>query len=101
MGPTQPPIQWVPGAPFLGIKRSGREADHSHSSTAEVKECVELYLYSHSTPSMAMDNITLTFMNPNKIFVLEDLQFYNPQQTENILEIHIHLKIKKTVKKKA
>jgi hypothetical protein len=31
---------------FPGIKRPGREADHSPSSNAEVKECVELYLYS-------------------------------------------------------
>jgi hypothetical protein len=38
LGPTQPPIQWVPGDLSLGIKRSGREADHSPSSSAEVKE---------------------------------------------------------------
>jgi hypothetical protein len=30
---------------------SGREADHSPPSGAEVKERVELYLYSPSTPS--------------------------------------------------
>jgi hypothetical protein len=48
---TQPPIQWVPGALFLGIKRLGREADHSPASSAEVKECVEIYLHSHNTPS--------------------------------------------------
>jgi hypothetical protein len=29
MGPTQPPIQWVPGAISLGVKRLGSEADHS------------------------------------------------------------------------
>jgi hypothetical protein len=40
--PTQPPIQWVPGALSLGVKRPGREADHSPPSSAEVKECVEL-----------------------------------------------------------
>jgi hypothetical protein len=28
LGPTQPPIQWVPGALFPGVKRSGFEADH-------------------------------------------------------------------------
>jgi hypothetical protein len=28
---------------FLGVKRPGREADHSPQSSAEVKECVELY----------------------------------------------------------
>jgi hypothetical protein len=29
LGPTQPPIQWVPGSPSLGVKRPGREADNS------------------------------------------------------------------------
>jgi hypothetical protein len=46
LGPTQPPIQWIPGAPSLGVKRPGREADHSHPSSAEVKGCVEPYLHS-------------------------------------------------------
>jgi hypothetical protein len=31
LGPTQPPIQWEPGALSLGVKRPGREADHSPS----------------------------------------------------------------------
>jgi hypothetical protein len=52
LGPTQPPIQWVPGALSLRIKRPGRrEADHLHPSSAEVKECMELYLHSPNTPS--------------------------------------------------
>jgi hypothetical protein len=37
LGPTQPPIQCVPGALFLGIKRPGREAAHSPPSSAEAK----------------------------------------------------------------
>jgi hypothetical protein len=37
LGPTQPPIQWVPGAVSLGVKRPGRESDHSPPSSAEVK----------------------------------------------------------------
>jgi hypothetical protein len=45
-----PPIQWVSGALSLGLKRPGREADHSPPSTAEVKECVELYLHSPIRP---------------------------------------------------
>jgi hypothetical protein len=36
-GPTQPPIQWVTGALSLGVKRPGRESDHSSPSSAEVK----------------------------------------------------------------
>jgi hypothetical protein len=51
LGPTQLPIQWVPGALSMGVKRQGREADHSPPSSAEVKECVELYLHSSNTPS--------------------------------------------------
>jgi hypothetical protein len=31
---------------FPGGKAAGREADHSPPSSAEVKECVELHLYS-------------------------------------------------------
>jgi len=31
LGPAQPPIQWVPGALSLGVKQTGREADHSPS----------------------------------------------------------------------
>jgi hypothetical protein len=51
LGPTQPPIQWVPGALSLGVKRPGREADHSPPSSAEVKEWVELYLHFPNMPS--------------------------------------------------
>jgi hypothetical protein len=37
--------------PFPGLKRPGRGVDHSTPSSAEVKERVELYLYSTSGPS--------------------------------------------------
>jgi hypothetical protein len=37
-GPTQPSILWVPGVFSLGVKRLGREADHSPPSSAEVKK---------------------------------------------------------------
>jgi hypothetical protein len=36
LGPTQPHIQWVQGALSAGLKRLGREADHSLPSNAEV-----------------------------------------------------------------
>jgi hypothetical protein len=35
---TQPPLQWVPEALSPGVKRPGREADHSPSASAEVKK---------------------------------------------------------------
>jgi len=37
LGPTQPPIQWVPGALPLVAKRPDREADHSPPSSAAIK----------------------------------------------------------------
>jgi hypothetical protein len=37
LGPTQPPVQWVPEALSSGINRQGHEADHSPPSSAEVK----------------------------------------------------------------
>ena len=49
-GPTQPPVQWVLGS-FLGVKQLGHGVDHPLSSNAEVKERVELYIYSSSGPS--------------------------------------------------
>jgi hypothetical protein len=34
LGPTKPPIQWVRGSISPGVKRSGREADHSPPYTS-------------------------------------------------------------------
>jgi hypothetical protein len=45
LGPTQSLVQWVPG-----VKRQGREADHSLPSSTEVETVVELY---HHSPSMS------------------------------------------------
>jgi hypothetical protein len=39
------------GAFSLGVKRPGSEADHSPPSSAEVKECVEIYLHSPNMSS--------------------------------------------------
>jgi hypothetical protein len=37
LGPTHPPVQWVPGVLFPGVNaRPGRDADHSPPSNAEV-----------------------------------------------------------------
>jgi hypothetical protein len=37
LGPTQPPVRWVPGALAPAVKRQGREADNSRPPSAEVK----------------------------------------------------------------
>jgi hypothetical protein len=50
LGPTQPPIQWVPGALSPGVKRQGHEADHSPPTSAEVKK-MWLYTAIPHTPS--------------------------------------------------
>jgi hypothetical protein len=47
LGSAQPPIQWVQGALSPGVKRPGREADHSPPSSAEIKE---MWIYT-STPT--------------------------------------------------
>jgi hypothetical protein len=78
-GPTQPPIQWVPGALSLGVKRPGHETDHSHPSSAKVKELVVLCLHSNNTLSWRgaqlkhRDNFTFTLPSPLCLGLPSDL----------------------------
>jgi hypothetical protein len=57
----------------LGVKRPGREPDHSPPSSAEVKDCVELYLHSPNMPSWRgarlkhRDNFTFTFISTQRL----------------------------------
>jgi hypothetical protein len=60
LGPTQPPVQWVPGL-SPGVKRPGRGADHPPPSMCRGHERVELYLYSPSGPSWPIIGRTLPF----------------------------------------
>jgi hypothetical protein len=50
LGPTQSPIQWVPGAHFPGVKGQRHEADHSPPASIEVKK---MWSYT-STPTYAV-----------------------------------------------
>jgi hypothetical protein len=51
-GPVAHPASYTMGAESLpGVKRPGRVVDHPPPSSAEVKERVELYLFSPSGPS--------------------------------------------------
>jgi hypothetical protein len=68
LGPTQPPIQWVPRL-FPGVKRPGRGVDHPPSSSATVKERVQLYLYSPSGPSWPVLGRTLSFYQTLWVFL--------------------------------
>ena len=46
---------------FPGAKRPGRGVDHTHPSSAEVKERVELYLYSPLWAFVACSRVKFTF----------------------------------------
>jgi hypothetical protein len=56
LGPTQPPIQWVPGALSLGVKRPRREANHIPPSSAEVTKA---WSYT-STPPIRLHGMVLS-----------------------------------------
>jgi hypothetical protein len=47
LGSTQPSVQRVPRALFPGVKRPGRETDHSPPTSAEVKE---MWIYTFTLP---------------------------------------------------
>jgi hypothetical protein len=56
LGPTQPLIQWVPGALSVEVKRPGREAHHSPPSSAEVKNA---WIYT-STPPILLHGVVFS-----------------------------------------
>jgi hypothetical protein len=55
-GPTQPTIQWIPGALPLGVKLPGRETDHSPPCSAEVKSA---WSYT-SSPPISLHGVVLS-----------------------------------------
>jgi hypothetical protein len=61
-GPEAYPASCTMGTgSFPGVKRPGRGVDHPPPTSAEVKERVELYLYSPSGPSWPVLGRTLPF----------------------------------------
>jgi hypothetical protein len=49
LGATHPPIQWVHWAISPGVKRPGREADHSPPSSAKVKKGGAIHPLPHTS----------------------------------------------------
>jgi hypothetical protein len=47
LGPTQPPIQWIPEGLSLGVKWPGCEADYSPPTSAKVKKT---WVYTSTPP---------------------------------------------------
>jgi hypothetical protein len=68
LGPIQSPIQWVPGTSSLWVKRPGREADHSHPCSAEVKNTpswlgAQIYLHLHLLPFLGVSSCKRYYTN--------------------------------------
>jgi len=82
LGPTQPPIQWVPGTLSLGVKRPEREAAHSHVSSAEVKNAWS-YI---STPQFVLMSWCLIQYRDNIKFTLLFLLLFNARVLGRLLQ---------------
>jgi hypothetical protein len=79
LGPAQPPINWVPG--FPGVKAAGAWRWPSTPSSGEVKERVELYLYSPFGAFVASSRVNFTMTYFTKFFSITpplDICFQQP-----------------------
>jgi hypothetical protein len=79
LGPTQPPIQWVPGTVSLGVKPPRREANHSPPSSTEVKNewsytSTLQYIFMARCLVKYKDNFTFTFTFTCTFYFLSRLQ---------------------------
>jgi hypothetical protein len=67
LGSTQTPIQRVPGAISPGVKRPGREGDHSPPTSAEAKK---IWMYISTPPYAFMAYAQLVKHRDNFTFTL-------------------------------
>jgi hypothetical protein len=70
------PIQWVPGALSLTVKRQGREADHSHPSSAVVKSA---WSY-NSTPPIRLHGVVI---RAQRLYLQHDIFKQNAPRVTN------------------
>ena len=73
---------------FQGVKRPGRGVGHPPSSSAEVKERVELNLYPPSGPHRACNGITLPLPNSKAIPLLPLLVVWPVQSLSACKRVH-------------
>ena len=69
LGPTQPPVQWVAGL-SQGVKRPRRGFDHPPSSSVEVKERLQLCVYSPTGSSWPVIGWTFPRIAQLALFIL-------------------------------
>jgi len=94
-GPEAHPASYATGTgSFPGVKRPGQGVDHPPTSSAEVKERVELYLYSPSGPLWPVIGWTLLYFTD---YILALKNKYNvckqpySMQVESGLQSALHL----------
>jgi hypothetical protein len=77
MGPTQPPIQWLPGNISPAVTRVVREAHHSPPSNAEDKNCGSIRPLPLLLLGIVLNQLS-TWTNVSLLFCLSaDHQFTN------------------------
>ena len=89
---TQPPKQWVPGL-SRGSSVRGRDVHHPPTSSADVKEKVELYLYSLSGPSWPVLGSTLPLPLPFTANYVHQYFGYSNPACSVVIYIYIYIYI--------
>jgi hypothetical protein len=81
VGSTQPPIQWVPGSVYPGVKQPRREADHSPPTSAEIKKT---WVYTSTPPQVFMAQCLISYV---QVQIYVTLQWRIIDTYERILRI--------------
>jgi hypothetical protein len=86
LGPTPPPIQWLPVTLFTGIKRPGQQADHSSTSSVKVKKD---WSYTSTAPHVFRGVVLKSTIDKFRLHFLQMLVLQMPSfQQQNQNSIH-------------